>query len=188
MQMVRIPGTERGRTTRNIAPSRLQPSTRAASVISRGTFLKKPIRSHVQKGIVNVGYTSASDHLLLLSPNPATSWESGRDESGGPSGSEKRWSGLAAAAERSPPSVPRLAHQSIVLAFRFRSRKRAPSSRTGKRKSDIVAPRPSEPATTPVWNAYDAMTWVAPTGFPRVISHTTVMSVNVNTREQGRAM
>src|SRR5256885_11438132 len=83
MQMVRIPGTERGRTTRNIAPSRLQPSTRAASVISRGTFLKKPIRSHVQKGIVNVGYTSASDHLLLLSPNPATSWESGRNKSVG---------------------------------------------------------------------------------------------------------
>jgi hypothetical protein len=29
--------------------------TRAASVISRGTFLKKPMSSHVQNGIVNVG-------------------------------------------------------------------------------------------------------------------------------------
>src|SRR5256885_16835350 len=97
MQMVRIPGTERGRTTRNIAPSRLQPSTRAASVISRGTFLKKPIRSHVQKGIVKVGYTSASDHLLLLSPNPATSWESGRNKSVGGT----RWGG-----KKPDPKVP----------------------------------------------------------------------------------
>src|SRR5438445_12732347 len=83
MQIVRIPGTERGRTTRNMAPRRLQPSTRAASVISRGTFLKKPIRSQVQNGIVNVGQTTASDHWLLLRPKPAPSWESGRNRSVG---------------------------------------------------------------------------------------------------------
>jgi hypothetical protein len=39
--------------------------------------------SQVQKGIVNVGYTSASAHLLFTSPRPATSCDNGRKSSVG---------------------------------------------------------------------------------------------------------
>src|SRR5260370_10058337 len=61
-------------------------------------------------------------------------------------------------------------------------------SSTGNRSNEIVAPAPSEPATTAWRNAYDASTWVELTGLPRVSSQTTVMSVNVNTSEKSRAM
>ena len=52
---VMTPGQLTGSTTRSSAPSWPQPSTMAASSISKGTVLKKPISSHVQKGIVKVG-------------------------------------------------------------------------------------------------------------------------------------
>ncbi len=55
MTTVRIPGSEIGRTIRTSVPKREQPSTRAASSSSCGMLLKKPIRSHVAKGIVNEG-------------------------------------------------------------------------------------------------------------------------------------
>ncbi len=80
---VSMPGMLTGSTIRNIAPSRLQPSTRAASVISRGTFLKKPMSSQVQNGIVKVGYTTTSAHFVFTSPSPTTSCDSGRKSSVG---------------------------------------------------------------------------------------------------------
>ena len=46
-----------GNTIRRRAPSRLQPSTIAASSSSAGTDLKNPISSQVQNGMVNDGYT-----------------------------------------------------------------------------------------------------------------------------------
>ena len=55
MTTLKMPGRLTGRTTREMAPSRLQPSTRADSSISLGTFLKKPISNQVQNGMVNVG-------------------------------------------------------------------------------------------------------------------------------------
>ncbi len=58
---VRRPGTERGRMTFTIAPRRLHPSTMACSSMSWGTDLKKPMSSHVQKGMVKVGYISMSE-------------------------------------------------------------------------------------------------------------------------------
>src|SRR6266576_4603211 len=52
---VRIPGSETGRTTRQSAPRREQPSISAASSSSCGTDLKKPINSQIANGIVNDG-------------------------------------------------------------------------------------------------------------------------------------
>src|SRR3979490_2511004 len=66
---LRIPGMLTGSTTRIAAPSRLQPSTRAASSISRGTCLKNPAINHVQNGIVKVGYTTTSEYLESCKPN-----------------------------------------------------------------------------------------------------------------------
>src|SRR5215831_12398355 len=54
-----------GSTTRKTAWLRVAPSTRAASSISNGTFLKKPIKSHTENGIEMVGSTSTSDHIVL---------------------------------------------------------------------------------------------------------------------------
>src|SRR6266704_6639944 len=62
MTTVRIAGSESGRTVFTNAPMTVQPSTIAASSISRGTDLKNPISSQVQNGIVKVGYTTTSDH------------------------------------------------------------------------------------------------------------------------------
>src|SRR5436190_20076020 len=56
------PGQLTGSTTRSSAPNWLHPSIIAASSISNGTVLKNPMRSHVQNGIVKVGYTTTSDH------------------------------------------------------------------------------------------------------------------------------
>jgi hypothetical protein len=55
MTTVRTPATEIGITTRRKAPNRLHPSIIAASSKSPGIALKKPMRSQVQNGIVNVG-------------------------------------------------------------------------------------------------------------------------------------
>src|SRR5207248_6878631 len=54
--------------------------------------------------------------------------------------------------------------QSSCLALSARSITSAPTRSTGKRNREMVAPRPSDPATTPCRNAYDASTWVACTG------------------------
>src|SRR6516162_6116171 len=62
MITVRIPGSDRGSTVFTNAPMTVQPSTIAASSISRGIDLKNPISSQVQNGMVNVGYTTTSDH------------------------------------------------------------------------------------------------------------------------------
>src|SRR5215469_5440482 len=62
MTTVRIAGSESGSTVFTKAPIMVQPSTIAASSISRGTDLKNPISSQVQNGIVKVGYTTTSDH------------------------------------------------------------------------------------------------------------------------------
>ena len=55
MTTVRIPGSEIGKTMRSSVMMREAPSTSAASSSSRGIVLKKPIRSHVENGIVNDG-------------------------------------------------------------------------------------------------------------------------------------
>ena len=49
------PGAASGRSTRTNAVTRPAPSIRAASSSSSGSALKKPMRSHVQKGTVKVG-------------------------------------------------------------------------------------------------------------------------------------
>src|SRR5512132_1351817 len=59
---VMIPGQLTGSTTRSSAPSWPQPSSMAASSISNGTVLKKPMSNQVQNGIVNVGYTTTRAH------------------------------------------------------------------------------------------------------------------------------
>src|ERR671937_1764135 len=61
MTTVRIPGIEIGKTIRHSVPSRDAPSTCAASSSSCGIVLKKPIRSHVENGNVNDGYTRIKD-------------------------------------------------------------------------------------------------------------------------------
>src|SRR5215467_11863223 len=55
MMTVRMPATEIGITTLAKAPSRLSPSIMAASSMSGGMALKKPMRSQVQKGTVKDG-------------------------------------------------------------------------------------------------------------------------------------
>src|SRR5262244_2455688 len=51
----RMPGTASGKLILTMARMRLAPSIRAHSSISRGMVLKYPIKSHVQKGMRNVG-------------------------------------------------------------------------------------------------------------------------------------
>src|ERR1700730_10638639 len=80
---VRMAGTERGRTVFTNAPTTVQPSTIAASSISRGTDLKKPISSQVQNGMVKVGYKTTSDHIESASPSSETTRDSGRNSSVG---------------------------------------------------------------------------------------------------------
>ena len=55
MTTVRRPGTASGRTTRQMAAIRPQPSTIADSSTSFGSDLKNPMRSQVPKGTVKVG-------------------------------------------------------------------------------------------------------------------------------------
>src|SRR5262245_30998925 len=52
---VRTAGNDNGSVILTNAPNRLQPSTIAASSISIGTVLKKPMSSQEQNGIVKVG-------------------------------------------------------------------------------------------------------------------------------------
>src|ERR671938_1844801 len=72
-----------GSTTRNTAAARLQPSTSAASSISNGTFLKKPISSQTQNGIEIVGSTTTSDQIVFCSPSVWTTLVSGMNSSVG---------------------------------------------------------------------------------------------------------
>src|SRR5580704_8057410 len=79
MTTVRIAGTESGSTVFTNAPMMVQPSTIAASSISRGTDLKNPMNSQVQNGIVKVGYTRTRDHSESCSPSTETTRDSGRN-------------------------------------------------------------------------------------------------------------
>ena len=76
---VRMPGTLTGSVTCRTALQRLHPSTMAASSISIGMRLKKPIRSQRQNGIVNVGYTSTrAQNVFCKLKKLVTSWLRGR--------------------------------------------------------------------------------------------------------------
>src|SRR5919197_4989084 len=83
MTTVRIPGREIGKTTRQSAFSREQPSTRAASSSSSGIVLKKPIRSQVENGTVNDGKTIISDRRRLSRLACAITHDIGRERGGG---------------------------------------------------------------------------------------------------------
>jgi hypothetical protein len=76
--VVAIPGRLGGSTIRTKPPASPQPSSQAASSSSRGTVRKTPLRSHVQNGIVNVGYRMTSAHHVSLSPSRATTGTRGR--------------------------------------------------------------------------------------------------------------
>ena len=77
----RIPASEIGMMICTMARARLQPSTMAASSMSLGIDLKKPIKSHTQNGIVNDGYTTTSDHSVSCSPSVATMRDMGMNSS-----------------------------------------------------------------------------------------------------------
>src|SRR5215831_11368086 len=81
--VVRMPGNDSGRAILMKAPNRLQPSTIAASSISTGSVLKNPMSSHVQKGMVKVGYTTTSDHIEFCNPRRVITRDSGRKRSVG---------------------------------------------------------------------------------------------------------
>ena len=66
------PGAASGRSTRTKAVMRPAPSIRAASSSSSGSALKKPMRSHVQKGTVKVGYDRKSADRWLVAPSSAS--------------------------------------------------------------------------------------------------------------------
>src|SRR3954447_23821778 len=83
MTTVRIPGSEIGKTIRVSVLTRDAPSTSAASSSSGGIVLKKPIRSQVENGTVNEGYTRTSDHRRFVSPRSAITRERGRKRSVG---------------------------------------------------------------------------------------------------------
>src|SRR5262245_26638051 len=59
-------GSDIGSTTRTRAPTRLQPSTRAASSNSMGTDLKYPMSNHVQNGTSNPRYAMMSPCRLSV--------------------------------------------------------------------------------------------------------------------------
>src|SRR5207253_116286 len=65
-------GAANGSSTRTSACGRVAPSTSAASSSSVGSALKKPIRSHVQNGTVNVGYDRKSAISELVAPSSAS--------------------------------------------------------------------------------------------------------------------
>src|SRR5919109_4604103 len=76
---VRIPGSETGKTTENRVRNREAPSTSAASSSSAGIVRKKPIRSHVENGTVNDGYTRMSETSLSWRPSSAITRDMGRN-------------------------------------------------------------------------------------------------------------
>src|SRR5215510_1513444 len=78
MTTVSIPGIESGSTVFTKAPTAVHPSTIAASSISRGTDLKKPMNSQVQNGMVNVGYTRTSDQRESCKPSTDTTRDNGK--------------------------------------------------------------------------------------------------------------
>ena len=67
-----MPGADRGRRMRTIAPILLHPSTIACSSSSGGMLRKYPISIHVQKGTVIVRYVSMSDFSVLPRPRDVT--------------------------------------------------------------------------------------------------------------------
>src|SRR5262245_44820161 len=77
MPAVMMPGTMTGMMIMRKAWKRVHPSIWALSSISFGTVRTKPIRSQVQKGSVNEGYTMTSAHTESMNPSPRTTWEGG---------------------------------------------------------------------------------------------------------------
>ena len=71
MPGVMMPGTMTGMMIRRKACKRVQPSIWALSSISFGTVRTKPIRSQVQNGRVNEGYTMTSAQIESMKPEPA---------------------------------------------------------------------------------------------------------------------
>src|SRR5690242_2271104 len=71
------PGLASGRITRNSAPSRVQPSTRAASSSSRGSEPKKLLIVHSENGVTSEQYTMISPVLLSSSCTLASNRYSG---------------------------------------------------------------------------------------------------------------
>src|SRR5215510_1827576 len=74
---VMMPGTMTGMMIMRKAWNRVQPSIWALSSISRGTVRTNPMRSHVQNGTVNDGYTITRAHTESVKPSPRTNCESG---------------------------------------------------------------------------------------------------------------
>src|SRR5579884_921446 len=60
----KMPGSDSGSTIFHSTARRFAPSIRALSSMSCGMERKKPISSHVQNGMRNVGYVSTSAHRL----------------------------------------------------------------------------------------------------------------------------
>src|SRR6185503_9447646 len=81
MPAVMIPGTMTGMMIMRKAWKRVHPSICALSSISRGTVRTKPMRSHVQNGRVNDGYTKTRDQMESVNPSPRTIWDRGRKSS-----------------------------------------------------------------------------------------------------------
>src|SRR6266849_383527 len=80
---VRIPDVDIGIMSLRNAPQRERPSTIAASSRSRGIDLKNPISSHVENGMVKLGYTRMIDQSESCRPSIATTFESGMNSSVG---------------------------------------------------------------------------------------------------------
>ena len=81
MPAVMMPGTITGTMIIRNAWNRVQPSICALSSISRGTVRTKPMRSQVQNGRVNDGYTSTRAHTESVKPRPRTTCDSGMKSS-----------------------------------------------------------------------------------------------------------
>src|SRR5262249_62227961 len=79
----RMPGTASGKLMLTMARMRLAPSIRAHSSISRGMVLKYPIKSHVQKGMRDVGEVRITAHGGSPSPKALTTSPRGMNSSGG---------------------------------------------------------------------------------------------------------
>src|SRR5439155_24058714 len=77
------PGTAMGRTTRMSVCILEAPSTRAHSSTSLGIVRKYPMSSHVEKGTRKVGEVTISAQIVSEIPSHTTTWESGRNRSGG---------------------------------------------------------------------------------------------------------
>src|SRR5436309_15448446 len=108
----RIPGTASGKLMRIMAWSRLAPSIRAQSSISRGMVLKYPISSQVQNGIRNVGYVRISAHGVSPSRKVRMMFASGM---------KRRVGGTRYVTKIEVPTVPAMGKRSRASAYPARS-------------------------------------------------------------------